>query len=201
MGAQKDEGVPKPPSNLSLVLGQDKIHVVVLKKEDTFQRSKILESILSLASLRTSSNQLYLAAPRLLGAIIDAEIFRTHGIGLILFDDRRIDETIPPQLAHIPQREISAVGADASVMAELVALRSMYQEIEKNLSGLREEMKNLQTTVTSNSNLPVPPQGHQSTPSEPFYPNQDNRLPSFFNNNPWLDVLSRRGREGEPVAG
>lgn len=77
------------------------LHVAILKPADLVVRNRIIDTVLTLSSLRTSSRLVYLAAPRLLGATLDASMFRAHGIGLLLFDDRRIDEAVAAQPAQI----------------------------------------------------------------------------------------------------
>jgi hypothetical protein len=144
----------------------------------------------------------YLAAPRLLGATIDAGIFRSHGIGLLLFDDRRIDETVPAQLVQrtTPTPAIQ-ISNDGALVTELTSLRTMYSEMERNLAQLREDMRNL------NQNSREPERSlEQTRPSailshEPVFtssiptpPLETGALPSYFNNNPWVDLLSKRGR-------
>lgn len=200
MGAQ-ETSAQIPQANLSFLLGADRANVVILKNEDFIQRSKVIETILGLPSLQNSGQLLYLAAPRLLGASIDAAIFRSHGIGLLLFDERRIDETLAPQPFQPPPIENKpSPNFDAKVFEELATLKSKYAEMEKNIARLRDDLTTFQESEirpsTSEHNRPSP---------EPIYvgPNVPGAsLPSFFADNPWLDVLSKRGRsENEPIAG
>jgi hypothetical protein len=130
MGAQQTEGAQTSHSNLAFISGSEIIHVVILRNEEVVQRNRIIETILDLASLRNSSQLLYLAAPRLLGASVDAAIFRSHGIGLLLFDERRIDEALPPrQLESARSEQERAANVTPEVVTELVALKSMYAEM------------------------------------------------------------------------
>jgi hypothetical protein len=200
MGAQRIDPIQSP--GLTLNLGSDKVHVAILKNDALLQRGKIIESVMNLSSLRDSMNQLYLAAPRLLGSTIDAEVFRSHGIGLLLFDERRIDETVEPQSIQRPQPERSAEKLDAAIVSEVEMLRSMYLEMERTVSKLRADLKGFQENFNYPPSAPQrisqPPIFHQ----EPKFAGGSGELPSFFSNNPWLDVLSRRGREeATPIAG
>ena len=200
MGAQQASEKPSSAS-LSFTIGNQRVNVVVAKN-DTLTQSAIIESILGLATLRASSDQLYLAAPRLLGVTVDAGIFRSYGIGLILYDERRIDEAVPPQIIQISQPATALPGPDPSTIAQLTELKSMYSEMKNAIVRLREEMKTLQ----ENPKEPLAPSieiPHQTVIHEEPTLNQNaGQLPSFFTNNPWLDVLSKRGRDhGEPIAG
>ena len=203
MGARRTEDAEIPHCNLAFVSGSEKIHVVLLNNDDIGQRNTIIEAMFSLASLRNSSSLLYLVAPRLLGPSIDVAIFRPHGIGLLLFDERRIDEAIRPQPIQSSNPVPQAPNVDVGISAELAALKSMYAEMERTIAGLRADLN------THNREPERQVTGRESTsPSrlpEPAFIGRgvaDSGLPSFFANNPWLDVLSRRGRaEGEPIAG
>lgn len=205
MGAQETEAAQTAQAGLSFLLGSDKVHVVVLRPEDFVQRSKIIDTVLSLASLRNSFELLYLAAPRLLGAAIDAGTFRSHGIGLLLFDERRIDEAVPPQPAQsIPTQQPHQI-LDREVVMELATLKSMYLEMEKTVAKLREDLINFQQAPERPSRTLEDTQPSRILPAQPIFasPNiNGDQLPSFFTNNPWLEVLSKRGRSGnEPIAG
>lgn len=199
MGAQQASEKPTSAS-LSFTIGNQRVNVVVAR-DDKLTQSAIIESILGLAALKTSSDQLYLAAPRLLGATVDAGIFRFHGIGLILYDERRMHEAVPPQMIQTTQ-PAPPLSPDPSTIAQLTELKSMYSEMKNAIVKLREEMKTLQETPKE----PLAPYieiPHQTViHEEPAFNRNAGQLPSFFTNNPWLDVLSKRGRDhGEPFAG
>ncbi len=203
MGAQLSEPLENVPPGLTIDLGSEKVHVAILSSDAFLQRGKILESVMGLASLRGSVNQSYLAAPRLLGTAVDAEVFRSHGIGLLLFDDRRIDETVAPQSFHEEAREPGDQRPDPNLEAEVATLKSMYLEMEKTVAGLRQDIKNYQETMrtplaTSDNLLSSPSTFDQ----ERKFTRPEGELPSFFVNNPWLEVLSKRGKEETaPIAG
>ena len=202
MGAQPLDPIQNAPLGLTLSLGSDKVHVAILENNAFLQRGKIIESVMNLSSLRDSVNQLYLAAPRLLGATIDAEVFRSHGIGLLLFDDRRIDETVEPQSIHRPQPEHGAEKLDPAIVTEVETLRSMYLEMERTVSKLREDLKSFQENFSYAPSAPERISQPSIFHQEPKLAGGSAGLPSFFSNNPWLDVLSRRGREeATPIAG
>ncbi len=206
MGAQQTERAEIPRNNLAFLSGSEKIHVVILRNEDFIQRNKVIETILSLTSLRNTSQLLYLAAPRLLGASIDAAIFKPYGIGLLLFDERRIDEAVPPQLLQPTQTmQQTSQNPDPGVLTELATLRSMYAEMERNIATLREDLKTFQRDSEPRTSTTEPTPPSRISRPESMFANPSfsgAQLPSFFANNPWLDVLSKRGRPGdEPIAG
>jgi hypothetical protein len=202
MGMQLLSPAQDNPPRLAFSLGSDKVHVAILKNDAFLQKGKIIESVMNLTSLRNSVNQLYLAAPRLLGTAIDAEVFRSQGIGLLLFDDRRIDETVAPRTFCQSQPQHVAEKPDLALVSEVRALQSMYLEIERTVSMLRADLKSFRDELTCAPSIPERISQPQIFHQEPRFSAGSAELPSFFNNNPWLDVLSRRGREEvAPIAG
>ncbi len=205
MGAQQTDMAQIPQGQLEFLSGSERIRVVILKTEDIVQRNRMVDAILSLTSLRNSSQLLYLAAPRFLGASLDAEIFRSHGIGLLLFDERRIDEAVAPR----PVESVTFEAAPASnlnkeVVTEILTLKSMYANMEQDLTRLRGEIDDLQRAERHRGAFePTPPERIAHPESSFIGQNASNAtLPPYFVNNPWLDVLSKRGRsDAESFAG
>jgi hypothetical protein len=210
MGAQQCSAENPDPRSLSFKLGNETIRVVTLHKEEILESSKVLDAILYVTSMRQSADLLYLAAPRLLATTLDNQIFKTHGLGLILFDDRKIEETIEGRItpALEPKPINTAAVPDQNLLSEFTILKSMYAQMEKTIEDMREEMKAMNHSARTTEpqppirpesiELPRPPTAYTIAPHPAQGP-----LPSFFNNNPWLDVLSRRGRAEEvtPLAG
>jgi hypothetical protein len=206
MGAQQSPTADSIQGGLSFLLGTDNVHVVVLRAQDLAQRNSIIDTVLKLSSLKNSFNMVYLAAPRLLGATIDASIFRSYGIGLLFFDERRIDEAVAPQPLQPSHTPSPQPVQDMALVTELATLKSMYFEMERNLTQLRDDLKALHEAprhMEFTPQLSQIPQG--GVPGEPVFAAglaQGGALPSYFSNNPWLEVLSKRGRsENEPIAG
>ena len=199
MGAQPVDPFPNLPAGISFLNQSEKIHVTVVGQDAFLQRGKLLESILNLSTIASSVNKVYLAAPRLLGTAIDTEVFRVRGFGLLLFDERRIDEVLAPQV--IPKQPLEPIkrDLDRALAEELASLRSMYLELRGSFDRLHAELESLKSV--SGLALTGPIHTRQLQPHPPLQATQ-NGLPSFFANNPWLEVLSQRGREeSAPIAG
>ena len=200
------------PGTLSFVMGNERTLISVLTITDIIQRNRIIDTLLHLSSLRSEGTQPYIAAPRFLGATLDSQILRSSGIGLLLYDDRRIEETIKPEPIQRTTRITQAspsFSTNTTLIAELAALRLTCAELEKNMSHMRSEFKSFRESVMSSTTI-----SRDSNPVRTFEPLQrpettfqtnvlgEHALPSFFTNNPWLDVLSKRGHtEGTPLAG
>jgi len=198
MGARETETNQAKQEELSLELDGQRVQVVILPSEALTDRTKIIHCIMRLSSLRNSFSRVYLAAPTLLGTLMDSEVFRCYGIGLVLFDERRIDETVRPQALQAFDTPLMSTSADPRVLSELASIKSMYMEMDRNISELREQLKTLQ------QNRVLVSRSHMETTEPPMQQvllRNGVNLPSFFKSNPWLDVLSRRGRDGdEPLA-
>jgi len=199
MGAQPDLDRNSQQSAGDFRLGQDTLHVSILKPQDLAIRNRVIETVLSLSTQRTAQI-VYLAAPRLLGATMDAGIFRAHGIGLILYDDRRIDETITAQPVQAVAPQSTVANTDSALVGEFTSLKAMYREMERHLAQLREDMRMMQNARSSEPQIEQQQRPHLaaretifSSPPMTTSPVEPGALPSYFNNNPWLDVLSRRG--------
>ena len=210
MGAQQSQDSSNP-GTLSFLMGNERVLVSILTAVDAIERNRVIGTFLRVSSLRSAGIQLYVAVPRLLGATFDAQIFRSSGIGLLLFDDRRIEETIKPQSVQSPtvmQPTLTNATPDPTVLSELASLKSMYDEMERNMNRMMAEFKLLREnapTHTLHIQSPEPVRFESTHRAEtPFQSTMigEGALPSFFTNNPWLDVLSKRGKtEAAPFAG
>jgi hypothetical protein len=188
---------------VSFLLGADKVHVLILKPDEMAQRNAILDALLSLSTLKFTYHLVYLATPRLFGTSIDASIFRARGIGLLFYDERRIDEAVPAQ-TRTEQTPRPPQQADSTLVTELATLRTMYLEMERTISQLRNDLTTLripQPIQDPQPRSPVPTHEMQSQSNFPTGLIHTGALPSYFVNNPWLDVLSKRRGEREPIAG
>lgn len=205
MGAKQTDDSDESQSEIKFQVGSEKTVVLILRPEVLTNRNAILDAILNLSALREAYQLVYLAVPRLVGATLDATVFRTRGIGLLFFDERRIDEAVAPQLSR-PVPLTAVVPAPSSeISMELANLRSLYAEMEQNFNRLRDDVKNIHGSREARQELPPLVQPLSDAGSEQLFtrsPVHSGQLPSYFTNNPWLEVLSKRGNGvHEPIAG
>jgi hypothetical protein len=204
MGAQQIVNMDSHRGGVSFLVGTEKAHVLILKPEDLTKRNTIIDAVLSLSTLRNLYQLVYLAAPRLLGASIDASVFRTSGIGLLFFDERRIDEAVAPQPMQLGPANVASPLEENAVVAELATLKTMYREMERTLNQLRDDLKTLYQAPRGREEPPRLSEPVQTVAAQPLFSQtvtQSVGLPSYFTNNPWLEVLSKRGSgEHEPIA-
>lgn len=205
MGAQQIANIDSNQRGVSFLVDMEKAHVLILKPEDLAQRNAIIDAVLNLSTLTNLYQQVYLAAPRLLGTSIDASIFRTRGIGLLFYDERRIDEAVSPQQMQLRPATAASPLEDNAVITELATLKSRYREMERALNQLRDDLTELRHPPRVQEELPRLSEATQAVTPQPIFPHnltEGRELPSYFANNPWLAVLSKRGNgEYEAIAG
>jgi hypothetical protein len=138
----------------------------------------------------------------MLGATIDAAVFRSRGIGLLLYDARRIEEAVAPERSEAQIQSVpDAPTRDRALLAEIVNLKSMYLEMERTIAKLRQELEDRRLSVGISVDPTRATQPRPIFAVEPGIGGQSPAsLPSFFTNNPWLDLLSRRGKDEEAIA-
>jgi hypothetical protein len=204
MGAQPTANMTQE-QGASFQVGAEKAHVLIVKPEDLGRRNAILDALLNLSALRYTYQLVYLAAPRLFGASIDATAFKSRGIGLLFYDERRIDEAVPAQAQQPQQRvDIPSQQDDVALKTELVALKTMCLQMKQTINQLRDDLTTLQSPHPPREVFRTPSSAPMIATTSSFHEDrlQRGELPSYFSNNPWLDVLSKRGSgENEPLAG
>lgn len=183
---------------LSFRDGDQLLQVAIMPPSPIGSRTSILSAAMRALELKRSAHMVYLALPKLYASMIDGEIFEERGLGLITFDERRLDEVIPakasePELAKAPAvRREADEGELRSLRAKVLELEALVRSLDRELRSLRE--------------APIAPQPAQDlalegpSPSRPAPPApppslQGGELPSYFKDNPWLEILAKRGRE------
>ena len=174
--------------------GNSKVSAVrVLVEDELSSRNSVLEAVLSTASLINRVNHVYLALPKLVSATIESNIIEEHGIGLIVYDDTTIEEAVAPKYFQIANEHPPVIVANEEshqeLLQEMTTLRSRLKYLEEVMESLRTEVANLRS-----SRLTAPQV--RASPSLSMAPVFEG-APSFIKDNPWVDVLSRRGRDSE----
>jgi hypothetical protein len=202
MGAQQTTKTGDE-SGVSFMVGALKAHVLILRPEDLVARNAIINAMLNLSKLQETYNLVYLATPRMLGAMIDTAVFRSRGIGLLFFDERRIEEALTPQPSQPTPQVSTQRPQEPAVVTELATLKTMYVEMERSLTQLRDDLAQLRNAKPFPDQMPhIASPDKRVDPQRMFVQNpmqSGDGLPSYFTNNPWLEVLSKRGHE--PIAG
>jgi hypothetical protein len=177
-----DESLETRP-NLSFQEGDgSKVFVKIPSREELENRNAILSLILNSTSFRQTANKVYLALPKIYASTIDGAIIQGQGLGLIVYDEKTIDEVIAPKIF-----EHQASRSQENHAEEIEQLVSRLRQLEQTVQTLKSEISQLKT---------IRPTFDEAAKTEKIESAPDS-LPSFFRDNAWLDILSKRGREPE----
>jgi len=174
--------------------GNNKVSAVrVLVEDELSSRNSVLEAVLSTASLINRVNHVYLALPKFVSATIESDIIEEHGIGLIVFGETTVEEVVVPRYfqtaSEHPPMAVANEESHQALLEEMATLRSRLKYLEEVMESLRTEVASLRS-----SRLTAPQV--RASPSLSMAPVFEG-APSFIKDNPWVDVLSRRGRDSE----
>ena len=166
------------------------IYVKVFSEEELSDRNSLLDAVLQSSRLIGKANMVYLALPRIYSTILDGRILQRHGLGLLICGGRSVTEAIPARRHEIGVHE--GLGSNEMKMIhkglhELRDLKRRVSELEETVRMLSEEISRLKSMrVKVRAEEMKPPPVSVTIPQE---------LPSFFKDNPWLEILTRRGQE------
>jgi hypothetical protein len=171
--------------------------VVPLSESDMIERATLVQSFVGVSALQRDFNRVYLVVPRLFAAAYDTRPFQEQGIGLIVYDSRRIEEILEAKRIEHTSEPRTPESAPLELLEELRQLKQAQSELEDSIRTMKREISRL-TQAQQSARLPeIEP---SASPPQLARPNPSNALPVFFDNNPWLDVLSRRGKETSSYA-
>jgi hypothetical protein len=157
-----------------------------------------LNSLMKVTALTGKSNRTYLALPKTAASLTDARLFQERGIGLFTYDHRHVDEALPARYFEMTSPAFPQTGRNAAdqIENEIRELHAQVDSLERTVQSLSEElMSSRRMSPHSESVKPYLP-----TRALPAVTEADN-LPTFLAGNPWVEVLSRRGREETRSAG
>jgi hypothetical protein len=187
----KPEGTAEPDDELSLAFqGEaEKDYVKVLSKEQLTDRNIMLDAILKSASYTQTANKVYLVLPKIYASLIDGKIFQRYGVGLVTYDEKGIGEVVPPRFFnHEPPAQPAIPKGFAE---EFERLKNRVYALEQTVKSLTVELTQLKAIKPQAMEVEV----KTRKMDEPTPVSEG--LPSFLRDNPWLDILSKRGKEPE----
>ncbi len=209
-------------NELVFLEGNNRVYVKVAIIEFPSE-SAIKDELVYASRVRGKYNKVYIALPKSSRGFIDGRLFKSHWVGVLLYDttvanvDNAVEELIPSipleihgesinaeVLARIERLErivdeLKAVLSSALKVGdsmaflnrELSELKNRISRIERDLEALRERLVQVKAEVRTEE-APKPEITAlasaiaESTPSS-------GELPDFISDNPWIDVLKRRG--------
>jgi len=168
-------------------------------------RKRVRGEIGRLARLSAYFNKAYIALPEEVlklhkNKIIDVELLREAGIGLLSINllKGEVRQLLPPK----PRSSSRAERVDVTPLlkemeGKIRKLELLYDRLENELNEIKKEIDNLKVRIeitnTSRSKEEEIPKAEEESGREVKI--EDLELPSFMRDNPWLEVLRRRGRE------
>ncbi|HID17531.1 TPA: hypothetical protein EYP26_04480 [Candidatus Bathyarchaeota archaeon] len=171
------------------------LFIEILSGERILDKNAILNAALRAMSKFENSNKVYLALPKVYASIINGEIFHFHGIGVLTYDEREVEEIVPAKLVRrrfTTEQGVQNEGVE-KLRDELRKLRENYIALKETVKLLKIEVAKLKESL---ARIPLK-EGSAEVKVSPQKVEISTSLPSFFKDNPWLEVLARRGREPE----
>jgi len=176
--------------DLAVTDGKATTYLKVFRRDDLQDRNTLLQVALRALSYTAVANRVYLVLPKVQAAVLDAAVLREKGLGLIVYDSKAIEEVLPARLF-----EHESVGARPS--ADLERLRSRISALEQTVEALVSELSKIKSVKLEQLEIK---RTHPETPAIAGR-EKPQPLPSFLQDNPWLDILSKRGKESDQIAG
>lgn len=173
--------------DLSLTDGRNVLAVKILEGSGLQSRNAVLAAGLAAQDLAAKANQVYLVLPKLQASIVDASIFQERGLGLLVYDERSMEEAVTA-------RRFAHTSSQTDSSPDIEWMKSRIATLEKTVDKLASELSTIRTQHIESSRPPL------HTPPTELQREQPSALPSFIMNNPWVDILSRRGKEPEHIA-
>jgi hypothetical protein len=175
------------------------VSIRVVNKEKLSDRNALLKEILDARQIEEETGRTYLALPNRYVAAIDGGILRDNGIGLIAYGEDDIREVVPAKHILHTREILTSEGTDA-LRYEIEELKRLYSEARDNISRLNDEVESLKSKMHSVAIAKEKARGviekNQFLESQNEEKNQaGTNLPAYFLRNPWLNVLSKRGKE------
>ena len=198
--------------------------VVLLDGRALGDRGSFMDAVMRASALRGECEFLYVAVPKAAAPFVDTEVLKKRSTGLLVVGEEGVLEALPSPrrpvrrggpstggdvLAEELLNRIAALENRLSALeSELMAVRPLLNEVG-SVRELRENLRSLSSRLEAlsrrvdmlSSSMLVRPQA-PSAPARPQVapsPPEPEGLPSFFKDNPWLDILARRGRDELPA--
>jgi len=168
------------------------VRVVILDQALWADRQKVMDCIMRASASAGKVSRTYLALPKTAASVTDARIFQERGIGLFTYDQRNIEEALPARYFEVTNAFPHHVDdtTTSQLQNELRELRVEFAELEQAVQHLKEQLESSKEVFSPSRPAPAFTSRKQLPEVQVVA-----SLPTFFAGNPWVEVLSRRGRE------
>lgn len=171
------------------------IFVRILSKDELIDRNSLLENILELSSLKEEVNKIYIAMPKIYISIIDSAPFEEYGIGIISYDEKKVMEISPAKFFKT-EFKIKEEKMEKLISLETLKFKEELDNIKKRLNNLEEIIQSLnnEIKILKSQSKPII-ETRISKKEEIIITPPSENIPSFLKDNPWIEILAKRGRE------
>ena len=167
---------------LAFTDGENKIFIKILPAEAISNRSQFIKFMMETSALREQCNMIYIVIPSLIATIIDSEILKEMGIGLIISTGEKIREVLPAK-KYKPK-----IILEANLIEQIEQISSRLERIESYIYRLESQINQIAKRIGEAK--PIKP----ITIEKPVEAKIEiPGLPSYMQNNPWLQILKGRG--------
>ncbi|MBS7657954.1 MAG: hypothetical protein QW476_00810 [Candidatus Bathyarchaeia archaeon] len=188
--------VEEEENHLIFKFGDSILSIEILSGKEILDRNAVLNSALKALAKFEYSNKVYLALPKVYASIIDGEILQNHGLGLLTYDEKEVKEVIPAKFIkkHLTSIENYEEKIE-ELKIELKKIKENYMLLKNTVDTLKSEVEKLKVNLIK---APlVKEEKIIEVKHKPKLEVTTSGLPSFFKDNPWLEVLAKRGKEPE----
>lgn len=178
---------PEPVKNNQHIFCNEKTRaaVKILTCQTFGSRSELLEALAKAIDSKRNSNLTYLAIPKIYATIIDCQILQEQGIGLLSYNEKSIEQLVPPKVFENINNNPNLTPPSIELLEQIHELRNRIENLEQEISTLYQEVKSLPRKFSPSLT------SHLETHTGVKLANN---LPEFAKENPWLEVLAQRGK-------
>lgn len=185
LGLEKENLKP----DMAFTDNNNRIFVKIIDSEELNERNTLLDAVMKSVDFLKEANGAYLLLPKLHASIIDGKLFDNHGVGLLTYDKRSgIQEIIKPKIfSQINKENLTKMPEKALV--ELENLKKRIKSLEQDFGKLKDELDEFRVRKVNIERNQDSPKLH-SLKAEIH-----DDAPEFMKDNPWIGILSKRGRD------
>ena len=158
-------------------------------------RNKFIKTLMEISTLINYCDKLYLVIPRFIATIIDSEVLKEKGIGLITYNGKIVE--VLPAVSKKSREILVKKESIENMFQEISNLRRMLEDLISEIKDLKRRITSVERKINELRVVTVTEVGVKEVKEALTYPEapEISELPSFFQDNPWLEILSKRGKE------
>ncbi len=162
--------------SLAFTDGEETVFINVMPVEALKNKNELMRFIMETSALRNQCDKVYMVVPSLFATLIDSEILRRMKIGLIVLDEREIKEILPAKKSK------SKILLDVEVIKEIREILSRLKVLEETVYRIESQIREIVRSGVKIQEVVI----KEEVSSD---------LPSYMQDNPWIDILKERGRD------